>query len=176
MLAREGSENTIYYLAAWALAQCDRFEQAESALQAGLSLAREDADVAAALSHLTPVRAPLAVAFLLDVLIACDDLQAAQDALERYQLDGELPKPQPAALQQRSIEWGAFSSAFLPWRSSTALALAHLGRTREANDLVAAEVEQAHAFGAPRALGVALRAQGLLARGPERLSVSSSKQ
>jgi len=91
MLAREGSENTIYYLAAWALAQCDRFEQAESALQAGLSLAREDADVAAALSHLTTVRAPLAVAFLLDVLIECDDLQAAQNALERYQLDGELP-------------------------------------------------------------------------------------
>ena len=223
LLAHEGSENTIYYLAAWTLAQCDRFAQAEDALQAGLTLAREEgsvvgyaraltfhanlcyrrgllaeahADAAAALEHLTPIRAPLAVAFMLDVLIERDELQCAQDTLERYQLDDDLPDsilhsfvlerrgrlrlaqghPDEALrdlllCQRRSIEWGAVSPAFLAWRSSTALALAHLDRLEEAGELAAAEVEQARAFGAPRALGNALRTLALVARGPQRASL-----
>lgn len=223
LLADQGSENTIYYLAAWALGQCDRFEQAEDALQAGLALAREEgsivgfaraltfrtnlcyrrgllreahADAAQALENLTPIRAPLVVAFLLDVLIELDELQGAQDTLERHQLDDDLPnsilhtillerrgrlrlaqgRPDDALhdlllCQQRSLEWGALSPAFLAWRSSTAVALAHLDRTDEATGLAAGEVERARAFGAPRALGVSLHTQALLARGPERLSL-----
>jgi len=221
LLADQGSENTIYYLAAWVLGQCDRFEQAEDALQAGLALAREEgsivgyaraltfrtnlcyrrgllseahADAAEALDHLTPIRGPLVVAFLLDVLLEGDELQNAQDTLERYQLDDEIPNSilhtivlerrgrlrlaqgrRDDALhdllvcRQRSIEWGALSPAFLAWRSSTAVALAHLDRIDEATGLAAAEVEHAHAFGAPRALGIALHAQAPLARGPHRL-------
>lgn len=73
--------------------------------------------------------------------------------------------------QRRSIEWHARSPAFLPWRSSLALALAHLDRVDEARTLTAAEVEQARMFGAGRALGIALRADALLHQGSDRLSL-----
>jgi DNA-binding CsgD family transcriptional regulator len=44
------------------------------------------------------------------------------------------------------------------WRSSTALALAPLGRTAEAEELAIEELALARRFGAPRAISVALRA------------------
>jgi DNA-binding CsgD family transcriptional regulator len=55
--------------------------------------------------------------------------------------------------------------AFLPWRSETALAHLALGDRDAALPLAQAEVELATGFGAPRALGVALRAAGLVAGG-----------
>lgn len=215
LLAEEGSENTIHHLAAWALAQCDRFEDAEVALQAAIESARHDgsaagcaraltfrvnlcyrrglldeaeADAKQALEHLTPVRAPLAVAFLLDVLIERDELRAAEDLLEQYGLSGELPesvlhtfvlerrgrlrlaegKADQAltdlmACRRRALKWGAGSPAFLAWRSSAAQALAQTGRTRDALALASEECERAEEFGAARALGIALRTQSLLA-------------
>lgn len=57
----------------------------------------------------------------------------------------------------------------LPWRSEAALVLARLGQPDRAAQLAAEEVELARAFGAPHALGVALRAAGLLLREPEDL-------
>ena len=48
-----------------------------------------------------------------------------------------------------------------PWRSDAALARLALGAQAEARVLAAEEVALAEAFGAPRALGVALRAAGL---------------
>ena len=50
----------------------------------------------------------------------------------------------------------------LPWRSEAALLAARLGADRRAQELVAEEVRLSRAFGAPLALGVALRAEGLL--------------
>lgn len=55
--------------------------------------------------------------------------------------------------------------AHLPWRSLAALALAQLGEQREARELAHYELEIARRFGAPRALGVSLRAAGLIERG-----------
>lgn len=55
---------------------------------------------------------------------------------------------------------------FLPWRSEAALAYLLLGEHEEAAVLAAEELELARAFGAPRALGVALRAAGLVDGGP----------
>jgi len=53
----------------------------------------------------------------------------------------------------------------LPWRSEAALAHLVLGDHESAQRLSNEELELAHAFGAPRALGVASRAAGLVAGG-----------
>jgi len=58
--------------------------------------------------------------------------------------------------------FGGENPAMLAWRSAAALSLAELGRHDEARTLAADEVSRAHAFGAPRAIGIALRAQALV--------------
>jgi DNA-binding CsgD family transcriptional regulator len=52
-----------------------------------------------------------------------------------------------------------------PWRSAAALSLAEIGRHGEAQTLAVDEVRRAQSFGAPRAIGIALRAQALV--GPQ---------
>ena len=52
--------------------------------------------------------------------------------------------------------------AWFPWRSQAALALHRLGRGEEARQLATEEVELARQWGAPRTLGIALRALGLV--------------
>ncbi|CAA9489234.1 MAG: hypothetical protein AVDCRST_MAG65-1928, partial [uncultured Solirubrobacteraceae bacterium] len=60
------------------------------------------------------------------------------------------------------LTWGEINPAALPWRSSLALVLAGLGQDCEARVLVEEEAALARAFGAPRAVGIALRARALL--------------
>jgi DNA-binding CsgD family transcriptional regulator len=55
--------------------------------------------------------------------------------------------------------------SYLPWRSEAALAQLALGDPESARRLAEEELELARAFGAPRALGVAKRAAGLVAGG-----------
>src|SRR6266545_1391410 len=55
--------------------------------------------------------------------------------------------------------------SYLPWRSEAALAHLALGDRESAGRLADEELELAQAFGAPRALGVAKRAAGLVAGG-----------
>jgi DNA-binding CsgD family transcriptional regulator/tetratricopeptide (TPR) repeat protein len=55
--------------------------------------------------------------------------------------------------------------SYLPWRSEAALAQLALGDRESAERLAEDELELARAFGAPRALGVALRAVGVVAGG-----------
>jgi DNA-binding CsgD family transcriptional regulator len=57
------------------------------------------------------------------------------------------------------------SPSYLPWRSDAALAALTLGEAGTAQRLSGEELELARVFGAPRALGVALRAAGLVAAG-----------
>jgi len=57
------------------------------------------------------------------------------------------------------------SPTYLAWRSEAALAALALGDTDTARRLSDEELDLAHAFGAPRTLGVALRASGLVAGG-----------
>jgi DNA-binding CsgD family transcriptional regulator len=64
-----------------------------------------------------------------------------------------------------AIGTGATSPCFLPWRSDGALAALALGDPDTARQLSDEEVKLARAFGAPRSLGVALRAAGLVADG-----------
>ena len=86
--------------------------------------------------------------------------QRPEDALADFQaggahmLRGDCPSPSAA-----------------PWRSGAALAQLTLGDRDAARGLAAEEVELARELGAPRALGVALRAQGLVSGGDEGLTL-----
>jgi DNA-binding CsgD family transcriptional regulator len=62
----------------------------------------------------------------------------------------------------RMLELGSGNPAVLDWRSRAALALARLGDRERAIGLAAEEVELARAFGAARAMGMALRAHALV--------------
>jgi DNA-binding CsgD family transcriptional regulator len=65
----------------------------------------------------------------------------------------------------------------LPWRCDAALLAARTGAEDRAEELIAEEVRLARAFGAPHALGIALRAAGLIAggsRGLERLAEAAA--
>jgi DNA-binding CsgD family transcriptional regulator len=64
--------------------------------------------------------------------------------------------------------FGGENPAMLAWRSASALSLAELGRHDEARTLAADEVRRAQSFGAPRAIGVALRAHALVGPPAER--------
>jgi DNA-binding NarL/FixJ family response regulator len=64
---------------------------------------------------------------------------------------------------------GSHNPAFIAWRSPAALALQQLGEADEARRLAAEELELAGVWGAPRALGAALRAAGVIAGGTEGL-------
>ena len=69
------------------------------------------------------------------------------------------------------LSFGIRNPSYSPWRSQAALAMLGLGDRQEALRLVRAEVELARHWGAPRPLGVALRAAGLIAGGDEGLEL-----
>lgn len=60
---------------------------------------------------------------------------------------------------------GIENPAFAPWRSEAALALHRLERTDEAQQLASGELELARRWGAPRTIGISLRALGLIKGG-----------
>ena len=72
---------------------------------------------------------------------------------------------------RRELAWGAPNPAITPWRSTGALVHAQLGEGDEARRLALEEVELARRFGAPRCLGVALRAAGVVTGGDEGMSL-----
>jgi DNA-binding CsgD family transcriptional regulator len=63
---------------------------------------------------------------------------------------------------RRFVDWGLPNPAVYAWRSSAALGLATLGERDRAQALAREELDLARTWGAPRAIGVALRANGLL--------------
>jgi len=69
--------------------------------------------------------------------------------------------------------WGMRTreTGYVHARSGAALALLRLGRRQRACQLAGAELEDVRVFGAPRALGVALRAAGLTRGGAEGLAL-----
>ncbi len=66
---------------------------------------------------------------------------------------------------RRATASGIQNPAWLPWRSEAALALLQLGRGDEGLSLCDEELELAGRFGAPRPIGAALRARGLVSGG-----------
>ena len=87
-----------------------------------------------------------------NVKIASGDLRAGLDDLE--------------ACGRLMTAAGFQNSAPVPWRPTAALACVSLGMRSEAERLAEEELVSARAFGAPRALGMALRAAGLVRGGP----------
>jgi DNA-binding CsgD family transcriptional regulator len=133
---------------------------------------------------------PVAAFWLGLAHIELDDLDAAQTALELPEEDWwtstlmhgavlsgrgrlALARAQPELalrefLAAGQIIVGTFSldnPSALPWRSDAALAAAQLGDTAQARELVKQDVAAAQRFGAPRAIGISLRAAGLIEGG-----------
>jgi len=84
--------------------------------------------------------------------------RALEDLLECGRRQLAVPAPNPGVLA---------------WRSEAALAAQRSGRAEQARELAQEELGLARAFGSPRALGVALRAAGLVAEESERLGLLS---
>ena len=151
-------------------------------------LADAEAQARWALEHATGIFALYAAAHLADVLIERDEVDAADAELKRTPLPLNLhsmiavpylmTRGRLRAAQGRHAE--ALRDFLLAgerceplgsvigwhnWRSQAALAQASLGRAEAARVLAGAEVEVARAAGLPRALGMALRALGLVEGG-----------
>jgi DNA-binding CsgD family transcriptional regulator len=133
----------------------------------------------------------LVAAFLSDALIEQGKLEDAAITLERADV-GDAPAETARALLllsrarlrmlsrdpsggledvldagRRFEAVGGRNPAFVAWRSQAALALLELGDRDEARRLAGEELELARIWGAPRALGAALRVAGLIAGGAE---------
>lgn len=155
-----------------------------------LSAAEADSRTAieAARSHGLELLLPFALMFLLDVLLEHGDTTSAAEALARVGVGEHVPDTLEASfvlyqrgrlrLEQRDVErgigdllecgrrleeWGVRNPAVTPWRSTAALALAGVGERAEAKTLIDEELALARRFGTARAIGVALRAAGLVA-------------
>lgn len=77
--------------------------------------------------------------------------------------DAEAALADHLACGRYYAELGITFATGVPWRSRAALVLHKLGRTAEAADLAEQELHLARAWGTGRAIGVALRARGLVA-------------
>jgi DNA-binding CsgD family transcriptional regulator len=163
--------------------------RAASALKRGdLAAAEADARMAieAAGTSNAPLPLPATVGTLVEVLIERDRIDEADALLAEQGFDGELLPLGPfndlafARGRLRLAEGRAEEAAAeltgagraaqalgieapgpFPWRPYAALAL---GRTREGRAMVDEGVAVARAFGAPRDLGIALRAAGVVHR------------
>jgi DNA-binding CsgD family transcriptional regulator len=161
-------------------------------LRGALAEAEADARQAldAALAHGLAIGLPYGTAKLAEALMARGDLPGAASTLQLLGLDAEVPntghlhwflhsRARLRILQGRIREGladllelgrrfqavGGHNPAIIPWRSDAALALLQLGDRQQARRLAAEEVELARRWGAPRALGQALRAAGLVEGG-----------
>lgn len=155
-----------------------------------------EADARAAVELLTQhglhVIAPHTYSFLGEALIERGELDEAATLLEAADLgpmQGSRPEARFLHVRARvSLARGNSEAAIadlratasqepwfrnpnaMAWRSTLALALPPADRAL-ALELVDLELEQARRIGQPRAIGVALRARGLLCRGEEQISL-----
>jgi DNA-binding CsgD family transcriptional regulator len=78
------------------------------------------------------------------------------------------------ACGQHLVEIAQLNPVMLSWRSEAGLAALRLGQRDTADTLITEELTLAERFGAPRAVGVARRASGLLARGEQAIELLRS--
>jgi DNA-binding CsgD family transcriptional regulator len=139
---------------------------------------------------------PMSVATLVQVLIERGQLTAARDELARggdelwehgnlqmhlcfyarallSLVEGATKKGLDELLDagRRQTLWGMTNPSNIPWRSTAALACLTSGDRDRACSLVEEEVALARAFGARRAMGIALRAFGLIEPGQRGLEL-----
>jgi DNA-binding CsgD family transcriptional regulator len=169
-----------------ALAYAGRLDESEAQLRAAFAMSEHG------WSAWLPINASALVYVLIErddldradaVLAAADDFtlhprespmwamtEAARGRLELVR--GDLARALEileATGRRMGAELGISNPACSPWRSDCVIALAELGRVEEAIALADEDLERAEAWGAPRALGGALRVRGLLAPPGERL-------
>lgn len=138
---------------------------------------------------------PMQLAALVDALIDRGELALARQELARRDLDGPLAHHYHAShlLESRArlhLAEGRSEAAFrdaieagqrqecmqmpnpsiLAWRSTAALAAAATGDRAKALELATDELELARQFGAPRAVGIALRAGDLVCERGDRIA------
>jgi DNA-binding CsgD family transcriptional regulator len=154
-----------------------------------LSGAETDARTALTEFPAPPMYRVLNGGVLVGALVEQGELDAAERALEPFGSEVERASITAAALRlargRLRVEQGRIAEgledflavgdlltralvtcpAYVAWRSDAALAHLMLGDRDEAERLAAEELQLARAFGAPRALGVAKRAAGLVAGG-----------
>lgn len=144
------------------------------------------ASVELVLEHGWEPRLELSSAWLADTLVEQGELAEADTVLARVGPPWTFGRPSPPflisrgqlrALQGRLAEAAedlrsipglraaGRSPSLSAWRSALALVLVRLGETDEARRLAEEELEMARAQGAPRAIGAALRALGLVVGG-----------
>ena len=130
------------------------------------------------------------LAFLVGALVERGEVQAAADLLDQSTapvnlsllLDsrGRLRCAQGRfaeavedflACGRRLTDRGTRHPGMVPWQSNAALALQRLDQPLDAQRLVDYELEQARRLGVARALGIALRAAGLVHGGPVGLAM-----
>ena len=139
---------------------------------------------------------PWIVGYLVAALVERERLDEAQQILAHAELQGpptELPDATTvhvllfargllrrargqtrAAVEdllecgRRELAAGDLNPALIAWRSEAARALHALGDDARARELVHEELELALSFGAPRAIGTALRATAMLSNGLQR--------
>jgi DNA-binding CsgD family transcriptional regulator len=155
-------------------------------------LTAAEADARAVLDGPGPSASPLmrhrATSVLVNVLVEKGDLDAAQRTIQSLAVDldgthvaaiflharGNLLLSQHRfdealgayrAAGEIATQTRALSPCFLSWRSDAGLAAMALGERDVAQRLSDEELELARTFGAPRVLGVALRAAGIVAGG-----------
>ena len=156
-------------------------------------LADAEAQARWALEHAAGIFAMDAVAHLVEVLVERGELDAAETELARIlaPLDSHsimvatylIARGRLRAAQGRHAEAVAdfllagdrceqlgIVMAMYEWRSQAAISLAQLGEAGQARALARAELEIARTAGLRRALGVALRAHGLVEGGLETLA------
>jgi DNA-binding CsgD family transcriptional regulator/tetratricopeptide (TPR) repeat protein len=124
--------------------------------------------------RLEEAAAALAIAGFGESLPESARLLYLRDSTARLQiLRGDLPGGTAVTLEagRRYELVGSRNPAFAAWRSPAALALYQLGEQDEARRLVGEELELARTWGAPRALGAALRAAGLIEGGERGLAL-----
>jgi DNA-binding CsgD family transcriptional regulator len=156
-----------------------------------LSAAEVDTRTALAATELPapPLYRVLSGGLLVRALVNQGELDAAEQALAPLDFEAEGGSLPAAALRfargRLRVEQGRVAEGledflavgarltsgmvacpgFLPWRSEAALAHLALGDREPARRLAQEELELAQAFGAPRALGIAKRAAGVIAGG-----------
>jgi DNA-binding CsgD family transcriptional regulator len=166
--------------------RCGALAEAASDLATAVELATEHGSGGTAVTH----------ALLAEVLVERGDVDGAAQALAPVVLPDDLPGyvgwnyvlhargamhaaqlDFPRALEDflacgtRQERWGAHNPAVIAWRSQAALAHLALGDHAQAQQLAGEELRLTRQFGAPRAIGIALRARGLVERGERQITL-----
>jgi DNA-binding CsgD family transcriptional regulator len=110
--------------------------------------------------------------------LASDSVEVARLVLARGLLrvaQGRLPEGLDDFLDVglRCARLGLSGFSGVPWRAEAALIHSALGNTAEASRLADEQLELARAFGRPRAIGIALRAQGMVSDGQRQVALLS---